>query len=348
MHRSIPDRFEELLATPRISPDEGDILGGSLEGTPIRAFRFGSGPIAISLLAGCHADEPVGPRLLRHLVAYLFRLEATDPWLTDYQWWIVPHINPDGERRNARWAEDDASAYDIGRYLEGVIRELPGDDVEFGFPRVPSDRGARPENRAVFDWWRTCAGPFALHASLHGTGFAAGPWFLIEPEWRDRCETLKRRCLERVATLGYVPHDVERHGEKGFVRLERGFCTRPDSRSMYKHFMDLGDSTTAALFRPSSMEIMRSLGGDPLTLVSEMPHFITPGVGETLGPPDPVLERWRERIAGWKAEVSKSGDVAAITEQASEMGLVSMPVRDQMELQWTLVLAGLDLVAEGR
>ena len=270
-----------------------------------------------------------------------------DPWLAEYQWWIVPHINPDGERRNALWADDEVTAYDLGRYLESAVRELPGDDIEFGFPHDESDTGARPENRAVFDWWRTCECPFALHASLHGTGFAAGPWFLIEPAWKDRCEDLKRRCLEQVSTLGYLPHDVERHGEKGFVRLGRGFCTRPDSRSMRRHFLELEDANTAELFRPSSMETVRSLGGDPLTLVSEMPHFITPGVGETLGPPDPMLEQWRERIRGWKSDVLSSGDAAAITKEASAQGLAPMAVRDQLKLQWTFVLAGRDLIAKG-
>ena len=52
---------------------------------------------------------------------------------------------------------------------------------------------------------------------------------------------------------------------------------------MSEYFMAAGDPVTASLFRPSSMETVRSLGGDPLTLVSEMPLFITPGVGEVLG-----------------------------------------------------------------
>ncbi len=114
-------------------------------------------------------------------------------------------------------------------------------------------------------------------------GFAAGPWFLVEGEWKDRCNVLKERCAARVAELGYALHDVQRNGEKGFFRLGRGFCTRPDSKYMRKHFSQLGDNRTAALFRPSSMETVRALGGDPLTLVSEMPLFITPGVGEELG-----------------------------------------------------------------
>ncbi len=74
-----------------------------------------------------------------------------------------------------------------------------------------------------------------------------------------------------------------------------------------------------------------------------MPHFLTPGVGETLGPPDPVLERWRERIAQWRSEVARTGDPDAVTRAAAAAGITPMPVLDQMKLQWELVLAGLEV-----
>jgi hypothetical protein len=96
--------------------------------------------LRLSLLAGCHADEPVGPRLLRRLVGFLGRLPADDPLLTEYEWWVMPHINPDGARRNLSWQRDGADLYDLPAYLAGVVRELPGDDIEFGFPRYAGGR----------------------------------------------------------------------------------------------------------------------------------------------------------------------------------------------------------------
>ena len=322
------------------------VLGSSREGRPIPGFRFGRGPVAVSLLGGCHADEPVGPRLLRRLAGYLAALDAEDPMLRRYQWWIIPHINPDGEARNAAWQDPDANAYDLGRYLAGKVRELPGDDIEFGFPRGGADFGARPENRAAYDWWRTCDRPFGLHASLHSMGFAAGPFFLIDRAWEDRCEELKASCRDHARTLGYVLHDVERHGEKGFFRFERGFASRPDSKRMAAHFDALGDGATASRFRPSSMETLRSLGHDTLTLVSEMPLFILPGVGETPGPPDPVAEGWKRRLEGWRSELSAGAAPAAVSRAARREGLVPMPVRDQMALQWTFIAAGLRQIGD--
>jgi len=333
-------RISDILGTRPVARCAGTSIGRSRQDRAVRAFRFGSGPRRISLLGGCHADEPVGPRLLRHVAAYLSLLPPEHPLLTDYQWWIIPHINPDGEERNRSWHQDDDVVYSLVRYLSNVIRERPGDDIEFGFPHDEGDDGARPESRAAYDWWQRTEGPFALHVSLHGMGFSGGPWFLIEEAWKNRCEILKERCRKRVQELRYTLHDVERNGEKGFFRLGRGFCTRPDSRYMRDYFIDRSDPDTASLFRPSSMETIRSVGGDPLTLVSEMPLFITPGVGKTLGPPDPVAADWKTRIDGWRVRLMDDGTDEAVVQEAIGSGLEPMPVRDQMQLQWALIAAG--------
>jgi hypothetical protein len=230
---------------------------------------------------------------------------------------------------------------DLVRYLTHFNRELPGDDMEFGFPRDEDDLEARPENRGIARWWKESGRPFHLHVSLHGIAFAAGPWFLIEPAWTLRCDELKAACRRAVQEMGYRLHDVDRQGEKGFRRLEKGFCTRPDWRSMAQFFLDLRDESTAGQFRPSSMDAMRSLGGDPLTLVTEMPLFILPKVGENIGPPDPEALRWKERIEGWKTAIIRGEKVEeSIRREAAQHGLKVMPVRDQMQLQWTLIAAG--------
>lgn len=322
---------------------EGIEIGRSREGRPIVAHRFGSGA-RISLIGGCHADEPVGPRLLRRLAGYLDSLPPNDPMLAECQWWIVPHVNPDGELRNRSWYTDSDTEYDVVSYLENVVREKPGDDMEFGFPRSAEDSGARPENRAVSDWWRSDAAPLAMHVSLHGMAFAAGPWFLLEETWIERLDVFRERCRGAVERMGYRLHDVERNGEKGFFRIGSGFCTRPDSRKMREFFLDQDDAETAQKFRPSSMETARRLGPDVLTLVSEMPLFLTPGVGEVLGPPDPVAEEWKSRVADWRARLAQGGDRDAVREEAARAGLSPMPVADQMTLQWLMIAAGWEAV----
>jgi hypothetical protein len=338
--------FEEIVAVSATSCPDGEIIGYTRKRKPLFAYRFGHGRFLVSLIAGCHADEPVGPRLLNHLVGYLARLSDQSPLLERFQWWIVPHTNPDGEEENRKWYEGQDEAIDLVQYLTHFKRELPGDDMEFGFPRDEGDIEARPENRGIFRWWKKADRSFRLHVSLHGIAFAAGPWFLIEPAWASHCQELKTMCRQAVREGGYRLHDVDRQGEKGFRRLEEGFCTRPDWQAMARYFLDLKDELTAGKFRPSSMEAIRALGGDPLTLVTEIPLFILPRVGETLGPPDPEALRWKARIERWKAGISQGQQVdELIRREAAEHGLRAMPIRDQMQLQWTLIAAGVRQVS---
>jgi hypothetical protein len=339
-----------LAAGARLLPP-GRTIGRSREGRYLQAHRLGHGPRRISLIGGCHADEPVGPATLRRLVAWLAALPPSHPLLTAATWYVVPHVNPDGEKRNAAWsavtlrraADGRRGApdrvFDLALYLRHVVRELPGDDMEFGFPRDAADLGARPENRAVADFLAGGA-PFDLHGSFHGMAFATGPWFLLEPAWIERTATLRDRVRAAVDALGYQPFDVDRHGEKGFRRIDLGFTTRPDSRAMAAWFLAQDDAASAALFRPSSMEHVRALGGDPLTLVTEMPLFLrAPNAGEEDGP---AADR---ALRADLARAAAAGGDDALRARAAELGVRGMPIGDQMRLQLAYLNAALAAVA---
>jgi zinc carboxypeptidase len=329
---------EEILASDSSAPS-GRVLGRSREGREIVGYLLGRGPLHVSLIGGCHADEPVGPAMLRRLAGFLASLPETDPLLAEATWYVIPHVNPDGEARNAAWSEEtlptvdhlgrEDRAYDLHRYMRHVVREPPGDDMEFGFPRALDDVGARPENRAVAAFLAAGA-PFHLHGSFHGMGFASGPWFLLDEAWIDRTAPLRETLRGRVRAMGYGLFDVDRGGEKGFRRIDEGFTTRPNSRAMVAYFEERGDPEMAAKFRPSSMEYIRSLGGDPMTIVSEMPLFLRPlEAGETGRPDDPHFRAFLGRITG--------RPVAEVHAEAERNGVRGMPIRDQMRLQLALL-----------
>jgi hypothetical protein len=341
--------IEEVLGDLPASPPAGRILGRSREGRTVEGFLFGSGPSRVSLIGGCHADEPVGPAMLRRLAAFLAELAPGHPLLQAATFYLVPHVNPDGEAVNSAWSEATVPAadhlgtpdraYDLAPYLRHVDREWPGDDLEFGFPRSPDDLEARPEARAVAAFLSAGA-PFALHGSFHGMGFAPGPWFLIERAWIDRTAPLREALRRRVREMGYGLFDIDRGGEKGFSRIDEGFTTRPDSRAMTAHFLERDDTATAALFRPSSMEYVRSLGGDPFTLVSEMPLFLRPqGFGEEQGTDE-------RGFRGWLSSLLTGRTDAELGAAAAARGVTGMPIRDQMRLQLEFLNQGLAAVAD--
>lgn len=303
-------------------------IGTSREGRPLYGHRLGRGPTRVSLIGGCHADEPVGPEMLGRLCAYLSDASPDDPLVSTYSWSIVPHVNPDGALRNSVWSSSTVECldhqgqpdvgYDLAEYAEHVIRELPGDDIEFGFPRSAEDYEARPENRAVATFLED-GGPFSLHGSFHGMDLAVGPWFLIERSWEDRTGPMREALRQAVRSRGYRLFDIDRGGEKGFFRIDEGFTSRPDSKAMREHFLALGDEETASRFRPSSMEYTRSLGGDPLTIVSEMPLFV---LGEGVERPQKGLK-----------EIDRENGREGVLREAERLGLRPMPIRDQMRLQ---------------
>lgn len=347
--------IEEIVAGDAPPPDvEGaEVLGTSREGRPIHGHRLGSGPTRVSLIAGCHADEPVGPEMLRRLVRCLRGLPPGHDLLAEATWSIVPDVNPDGARRNAGWSTTFLSAQDhLGRedrgfaladYIGHVVRELPGEDVEFGFPRSPDDEGARPENRAVARYLARGA-PFHLHASFHGMSFAPGPWFLLEEAWIDRTVPMRRRIRELVKRMGYDILDLDRGGEKGFTRIDEGFSTRPDSQAMADHFLDKGEPETAELFRPSSMELVRGFGGDPLTFVSEMPLFLLSDQERPDGPVFRAGTRGRLELHAALRRLTADGNREEVQQRAGRLGIHPMPLRDQMRLQIAFLEEGLAAV----
>lgn len=256
-----PLRFVGLVERGSLNPLStrrekviGHTIGHSEEGRAIIAFELGDGPRRASLLGGAHADEPIGPRTLRGLDC------APDGW----SFFVVPDVNPDGAERNRGWFDQWP---DIDAYRAGRLREPPGRDVEFGYPAM------RPENAAVAAYLSE-HDPFDLHMSFHGMGEAPGALLLIDKRWIDRTEDLRTKYATALTDAGLPLMDVDRGGEKGFTYIAPGFWTTPESSAMRAFFEERGDPKTAATFHLNSMEFVRSLGGDPLCLVTEIPLFV--------------------------------------------------------------------------
>jgi hypothetical protein len=114
---------------------------------------------------------------------------------------------------------------------------------------------------------------------------------------------------------------------------------------MKEYFLKLGDKGTAGLFRPSSMDIMRSKGADTLTLVSEIPLFITKGAGEDIGPPDIAAEMWKAKIDEWRQSINQNMGEAQLNKEFIQSGIRPVPIIDQLKLQWNFIIAGLRCLA---
>lgn len=352
--------FDTLRRACASNPDlaEFEVIGESEEGRPIAGVTLGVGPLAVSLVAGAHADEPVGPETLRTLVLEGLAMRG---WGTDdggledlfqrFTLRIVPHVNPDGEARNQSWIRewsDDAEEREatLGAYLRGRRREPPGRDVEFGYPDL------RIENRVAHEFLFG-AGPVACHASLHGMGFSEGALLLIENAWIDDplATPLREGFAEAAHASGFRLHDHDRGGEKGFRYHGPGFWTTPEGRAMEAHFLAAGDPETAARFRLSSMEAALAagpephLGRPPLCVVTELPLFALTADADRQ-PGVPVVLNAFQRTAGELAEAA--GERQPLAPMIDPLGLRPVPLALAMGLQLRTLDLALDVVEDAR
>ena len=369
-----PDRFRTsdevdgaLRAACEANPDlaQFDVIGRSEEGRPIAGITLGYGPRTATLVAGAHADEPVGPETLRTLVLEGLAARgwgAPDGGLDDlferFTLRVVPHVNPDGEARNRAWIEAwdaEHAARTLGHYLRGRRREPPGRDVEFGYPVM------RPENAAASRFLFPYE-PVALHASLHGMGFSEGALLLIEKEWIDHAAARALRAgWERAAAeAGLRLHDHDRGGEKGFRYGGPGVWTTPEGQAMRAHFEAAGDAETAAQFFLSSMETAVLTGrqggaraggpgaggagvrpATPLCLVTELPLFVLDAAYDHEPGRPALLEAFRERSPAL-AEAAAAG--ADLTPLLDGLGLRCLDLGTAVRLQLRALDLGLAAV----
>ena len=332
---------DELRAACEANPDLAtfEVIGESEAGRPLAGITLGYGPRTATLVAGAHADEPVGPETLRHLV--LDGLAARgwgaegggleDLW-REWTLRIVPHVNPDAEARNAgwisRWADlADDPADMLAQFLRERRREPPGRDVEFGHPAM------RPENRAATDFLFADGPPLAMHASLHGMAFSEGALLLIEKDWlgAPEAEPLRDGFRRAARARGLRLHDHDRGGDKGFRYGGPGFWSTPEGAAMRAHFLASGAAETAALFHRSSMEqAIHASGGSPLCVVTELPLFVL-GAGYDHEPGIAALaERFRQRLPELLERAHEGDD---ISDAVREFGIRTLNVETAVRLQ---------------
>ena len=334
--RTSAEVFDDLRDACEQNPDLAtfEVIGESEEGRPIAGVVLGYGPRSVTLIAGAHADEPVGPETLRTLI--LEGLAARD-WGAEggglgelferVTLRVVPHVNPDGEARNRPWIEAwdaDRPHATLASFFRGRRRELPGRDVEYGYPDL------RPENAAATRFLFG-DGPVALHASLHGMGVSEGALLLIERGWIDRPEVadLRRAFAEGAEAAGLRLHDHDRDDDKGFDYAGPGFWTTPTGAAMRAHFERAGASDTAALFRNASMDQAAEAGGDPLRIVTELPLFqLAAEYDHEPGVPA-LLHQWQERAPALVQAAAEGADLGPLV---GDLGLRCVPLADAVRV----------------
>ncbi|MFE1292000.1 M14 family zinc carboxypeptidase [Streptomyces sp. NPDC058751] len=143
-------------------PDDARLrrVGTSRAGTPMLLLSVGHGRRQVLVVAGPHANEPVGGATVLRLA----ERALADPRLTedaDATWNLLLCLDPDGSRRNEAWLQ---GPYTLGHYFRHFFRPGFLEQPEW-LPDGP-DGAALPETRVLLALQDELK-PF-LQCSLHG------------------------------------------------------------------------------------------------------------------------------------------------------------------------------------
>jgi murein DD-endopeptidase MepM/ murein hydrolase activator NlpD len=111
---------------PTQSPTAGteQVIGHSVEGRPISAYRIGHGPIKIALIGDIHGEFEANTHLLAQLLLEHF-LDHPDQVPSSASLWIIPTMNPDGLAIGHRW---NANGVDLNRNADTDLDGCAGND----------------------------------------------------------------------------------------------------------------------------------------------------------------------------------------------------------------------------
>ncbi|MFE1436780.1 MULTISPECIES: M14 family zinc carboxypeptidase [Streptomyces] len=141
--------------------------GTSRAGTPLWLLSVGHGSRHALVVAGPHANEPVGGATALRLAERLLAGPPPSEEEADITWNFLLCLDPDGARRNEGWL---SGPYTLGHYFRHFFR--PGFTEQPEWLPDGADRAALPETRtllALQDELR----PF-FHCSLHGVDVGGG------------------------------------------------------------------------------------------------------------------------------------------------------------------------------
>ncbi|MEY9995166.1 hypothetical protein ABIE67_007198 [Streptomyces sp. V4I8] len=239
-------------------------VGTSRAGTPLWLLSVGHGSRQALVVAGPHANEPVGGATVLRLAERVL----ADPRLhegADATWNLLLCLDPDGLRRNEGWLH---GPYALSGYFRHFFR--PGFMEQPEWLPDGADRAALPETRALLELQDELR-PF-LQCSLHGVDVGGG--FV---ELTHDLPGLAQRVAHAAARLG-IPRELGPYDTLYWPELGPAVYRIPTPRRG-----DLAAAITEAAVESTWFHPYRH---GTVTAVVEAPMWGVPGVEDGAPPAD--------------------------------------------------------------
>jgi hypothetical protein len=207
-YQSFPTVDELLAAVTEIRPDAISPIGVSRRGEPLLRLSIGTGDRHAVIVAGSHANEPIG----FHTVIALARLVAGTPELNDgWTWHFVPCLDPDSARLN-RWYTSSLAVDDYHRWMY-----RPQEQPSWGLSEEPALSEAAALKRLIDE----VQPRFVI--DLHNADLS-GAYFVVNP---DRCTHALAGELVAAVQRFDVPLQTEPGEAHGWDSVEPGVVVIP-------------------------------------------------------------------------------------------------------------------------
>jgi len=281
---TVDELYGRAREAARRRPDLFDCqdIGRSTAGEAIPMLSVGRGPTQVMLVALPHPNEPIGAMLVAHL---LEALEADQELRERATWYLLPCVDPDGARLNEGWFP---GPFTLRRYAQHFYRPRPQEQVEWTFPltyKTYKWDAPIPETQALMKAIQQVR-PHVLY-SLHNAGFG-GAYYYISHDLPGVYPVLHRLPEERGLALSLG--EPEMPWAEAFAPAVYRVPRSTDAYDYYERFGG-GDPAAAMTGGASSFEFAARIC-DPVCLVTELPYFQSPQIGDTT----PLAQTRREVI----------------------------------------------------
>ena len=245
------------------------VAGTSEAGIPIYHIQFGEGSVKALVVAGPHADEPIGSLTAFGLLT-LLKNNNKELVGRDIQWHIIPCIDPDGAKLNEGWTQQP---YSFKNFMRNFHKQYPTEQVDGSFPLSYKEiyfNQPTPEARALMDVLESVVPDF--YYSLHNA-FAGGCYFVLSDDLGLECYQALYRLLGKY-NIGLNANSIN----DGFLQsYAESIYKLPSARVGYdfheksgKDFRDFkkGGDTSWGYFQ--------EINPDMVTFVSELAYLNFP------------------------------------------------------------------------
>src|SRR3989344_8954576 len=241
-------------------------VGKSENDHPIYMIKLGRGSKKAFIWGFPHPNEPIGSLTIDFLINY-FSENHSKLEETDYTWYFIYTIDPDGTKLNEGWFKDNLT---VEKYFYNFYRPSADRMIDWTFPIKYKD----------FDWNSPLKETKILMKiieeikpdlmyPLHNSGFG-GAYFFCTEKFED---IYYDNIIKETKNLG-IPLHLGEPEEEFMVEIKKPFYFLFGFKEYYEQAIKLGNNPKEIIKHgDNSTGYLSKIKPESITIVGEVPYF---------------------------------------------------------------------------